>query len=157
MRAAITRPRAVLLALIFSAAAAWVAVGASTSTCHNAAARPGEQIFQPSAIVLRPWFGRHNVYGIFIVPDEYQEPKYTITATVSAGDAVLELTGTDIELMPTPGLPMRPGEHALDAQVQSRVAAWLLATGRFGDLRAACNWQLRVAPAQPPQRGAQLQ
>ena len=69
------------MALTAAAVVAWVGVGAFTSTCHGAAAGPGERLVQPSAIVLRPWFGRHNVYGIFIVPDEYQEPHYTITAT----------------------------------------------------------------------------
>jgi hypothetical protein len=157
MCAAITRPRAALVVLVL-AAAAWVSVGAFASTCHSAEARPGEQLLQPSAIVLRPWFGRHNVYGIYIVADVYQEPEYNIAATVSVGGTVLGLSGTDIELMPNSGLPVRPGEHALDAQVQSRTAVWLLLTGRFGDLRAPCNWQLRIAPAQPPlHRGPQLQ
>jgi len=97
-----------------------------------------------SRVVAQPWYGRHNVYAIFLLPKEYrsvwlsarlkvlgaEEPAYLNRDASRIGDRVA----------------VSPGEFAIHTYVPTRIALWSLLTGRFGDLRLPCNWILAVSP-----------
>lgn len=95
-----------------------------------------------SRIVVRPWLGPHQVYGIFVVPDRFMDRRYAARLAVPGFEfgiirnLIRKQAYVDAALA-------RPGHYLERAYVPTRVALRLLFTGRFGDLRTACHWQLR--------------
>jgi hypothetical protein len=92
-------------------------------------------------VVARPWYGPHHVYGLFIVPNEYMDHRYIETVNVRGlGNEVLRRGKRQRQRIDD--VAAGPGSYVARAYVPTRVAVWLLLTGRFGDLRSTCNWTL---------------
>ena len=122
------------------AATAWLlgrppAAGCETprgGTVHEIAA---------SRIVVRPWLGPHQVYGIFVVPDRFMDPRYSARLAVAGFESAIIRNLVRKRSYVDPALA-RPGHYLERAYVPTRVALRLLLTGHFGELRTACHWQL---------------
>lgn len=93
-------------------------------------------------VVARPWLGKHQVYGIFMVPDRFKDNrKYTATMTVKGLDHEFAAA-----LWPrrqhADDVSAQPGHYLLRSYVSTRLALWLLITGRFARVRRTCAWTL---------------
>jgi len=98
---------------------------------------------------MEPWYGRHNVYGVFVIPSQYRDREYSTTVIVRG---VTE--HADLSPRPTKehgiiiaGVPDRYVKHA---HMHSRTALWFLLTGHFGDIQSTCNWALVFTDKKPP-------
>ena len=127
------------------AAAVWLALRSSAVSCGaSAPAAPGLYRIAPARIVVRPWYGPHHVYGIFVVPDRFNDKRYAVSLAVHGVTRQIvrrrlpEKTYVDATLA-------APGHYLRRVFVPTRVALWFLITGRFGELRTPCQWELVFA------------
>lgn len=125
------------------AATLWLVNRQPTLTCDVAEASPDSRVHEvvPSRIVVQPWLGPHHVYGIFVVPNRFMDRRYVATLAVHDFQARLIRNLRRDRAYVDPSLA-RPGHYLERAYVPTRVAVRFLLTGRFGDLRAPCQWQL---------------
>ena len=92
-------------------------------------------------VVVQPWKGRHNVYGIFLVPIRYFDDRiYSTRLSVQAVNG--GITSPEPEYKDT--VATEQGYYLKQIYVSTRVALWFLVRGRFGDLRMPCNWTLTI-------------
>ena len=94
-----------------------------------------------SRIVVRPWLGRHHVYGIFAVPNRFIDRRYSAILAIDDFEAPIIRNLNPKKSYVDRTLAV-PGHYLERAYVPTRVAIWFLLTGRFGDLRSPCHWRL---------------
>ena len=104
----------------------------------------GEHKFRAVQVVVRPWQGQHNVYGIFMIPERYKHDRlYATTLKIQGFTASLFAGSAEGE--DRDNIVVEQGHYLKRAYVPTRTALWFLLTGRFGDLRAPCHWWLVFA------------
>jgi len=129
--------------------AMWLANRPATTNCDDRSwLNSSDNILFASQVVIQPWYGRHNVYGVFVIPSQYRDKEYSGTVIVRGVKEHAELS-----LSPTKGhgiiIPNVPDRFVRHAHIRSRVALWFFLTGHFGDLRATCNWALMFTDKEP--------
>jgi hypothetical protein len=121
---------------------AWLAGRPATVDCGPPAPpAPNVHRIAVSTIAVRPWYGPHHVYGIFVVPDRFNDRKYTPTLKVRDFESTQIRKRIPEKSYVDPTLA-RPGHYLKRVYVPTRIAAWFLLTGRFGDLGMPCHWVL---------------
>lgn len=98
-----------------------------------------KEIFQvhPITVCVKPWQGRHNVYGIFMLPNEHKI-RYPVMITVKeAGSYRKEayMVKENIEEYPAP-----PGYYLLRVCLKTRVAIGMIFRGLYYQLKDPLNW-----------------
>lgn len=93
----------------------------------------------PDKIVMKPWNGRHNVYGIFMLPIEDNSSKRLVISIPGAGNYCggTHNVGTSFE-----GIQAKPGYYLLKANFRTRTSTWLIARGFANQLENSLNWKL---------------
>jgi hypothetical protein len=91
-----------------------------------------------SDIIVRPWLGRHHVYGVFRVPQRFNQPAYSITFRVRGVSADAALSES---------LSWEPdhkanGYYLVRAPIMTRAALGLVMRGHLHELLDTCNWAL---------------
>jgi hypothetical protein len=121
---------------------AWLANRQPTAACGSSALSDSSvHEIQPARVVVHPWLGRHHVYGIFVVPNQFRDRRYSAILAVHDFQAPLIRNLKRDRPYVDPTLS-RPGHYLERAYVPTRVALRFLVSGRFGDLRTPCEWQL---------------
>lgn len=94
----------------------------------------------PFTIIARPWLGRHNVYGIFILPNEHQL-SYPILLDVKwAGMYRKEAYMVKVNV--DRGYPVQPGHYLLRVHLRTRVALLMILQGLSYQLKNPINWSI---------------
>jgi hypothetical protein len=120
----------------------WLAMRAPTAGCESSApADSSVHEIAAAKIVVRPWLGPHHVYGVFVVPNRFRDRRYSATLAVRDFNAPL-IRNLKRDRPYIDAALSRPGHYLERAYVPTRVALRFLVSGRFGDLRTACEWQL---------------
>ena len=101
----------------------------------------GEHKFRAVQVVVRPWQGKHNVYGIFMIPERYNHDRLYAT-TLKIQGFTARFSAGSAEGKARDNIVVEHGHYLKRAYVPTRTALWFLLTGRFGDLRAPCHWWL---------------
>lgn len=120
---------------------AWLLSPFSMTTCDfSEPGKTSEFWFQAVEVVVRPWMGRHQVYGVFIIPDRLKHHGlYSVTLRIEGIEREF-LAGSpeneDIEGTIPAGYYLRR------AYIPTRMAMWFFFTGRLGNLRDPCHWWL---------------
>jgi hypothetical protein len=109
---------------------------------------PGGDVVFASKLVIQPWYARHHVIGVFVIPDQYRNTEYTATVIVRGVKDHFELSSrpTKSHQIVIANVSDRFVKHV---HIQTRIALWFLLTGHFGDLRATCNWALVLTKKKP--------
>ena len=124
------------------AIASWLAIREPTGSCESSTPRDsGVPAIAAATIVVRPWLGPHHVYGIFVVPDQFRDRRYSATLEVCDFTAPLIRNLKRDKPYIDPALNV-PGHYLERAYVPTRVALRFFVSGRFGDLRTSGEWQL---------------
>jgi len=127
----------------------WLAHRPPTTSCDDRSwVNSSGTVVYSSQVVIKPWYGRHNVYGIFVIPPEYRDKEYSGTMIVRGVEEHEDLSArlTREHGVIIAGVPDRYVRHA---HLRSRIAWWFLLTGHFGDLRNTCNWALVLTDKKP--------
>ena len=101
----------------------------------------GEHKFRALEVVVQPWQGRHQVYGVFKVPERYKNHRlYYVTLAIEGFKEKYAAGSPDIE--ERDNIVPEPGYYFRKAYIPTRDALRFLLTGRFGDLQTPCHWWL---------------
>ena len=96
---------------------------------------------QARETVVQPWKGRHQVYGIFEIPEQYRyDHLYSVKLTIQGFETEF-IAGSSEDADYHTGI-VKSGYYIKRVYVSTRAALWFLMTGRFGDLRTSCHWWL---------------
>jgi hypothetical protein len=146
------------LAMTMIAMTTWLASRPPAANCSDGTLPgPNRHVILASKVVVHPWYGPHHAYGIFLIPDQYRDKRYSATVTVLGvreptalpessvlpGGRSVNVHGDDIMI--------EPGQHVVHAHIRTRLAVWYLVTGQFGDLRATCNWAVALGSEGMPE------
>lgn len=105
--------------------------------------KQGEHWFQASQTVVQPWFGRHHVYGVFAIPEQYKFD-HLFTAKLVIQGVHNELQAGSSEYTDMPSSTWKPGSYRKRVYLSTRATLQFIAMGRFGDLRMPCHWWLVI-------------
>jgi hypothetical protein len=115
-------------------------------------ARAASVAQRPIKVVVKPWAGRHNVYGVFSLPigdpsSQTGGPPPYITIDLPGRQtycaAVVKIDPSWV------GLPDRPDQEVVIGLLHTRTALWLLGHGQKADLQNPENWSLHQRSGQP--------
>ena len=132
------------LAVATAGSVVWLATRGPTVSCGQIGGDADQNTLSPIEVVASPWYGPHQVYGLFLIPDRFARGDTAATVKVAdyRASADVRRGRTRRQASRTPSIP---GHYPKRVYLQTRIALRLLVTGRFGDVRAACNWTLEVA------------
>jgi hypothetical protein len=95
----------------------------------------------PQYVMVEPWKGRHNVYGIFIIPANH-ESDWLVTVTLKDGQRYcgnLAIVDDDSAIA-----PLAEGEYVMQGLLRTRTTLWLLSHGKKAELEQPHNWTLWI-------------
>jgi hypothetical protein len=135
----------ILLLLAAASAMIWLVNRLPLTACgFEVPESSKEHKFQAVQVVVRPWQGQHNVYGIFMIPERYKHGQpYVMSLKIQGFTtkfSAVSAGGEDRD-----NIVVEQGHYLQRAYVPTRNALWFLFTGRFGDLRAPCHWWLVIS------------
>lgn len=97
----------------------------------------------PHKVIVKPWRGRHQVYAIFVLPEEYQASNFFMVsiegASTYCGGKPVAVAGNIFQ-----GVYAKPGERILVGYFRTRTASWVIAQGKIEQLKRSRNWVLSV-------------
>lgn len=94
----------------------------------------------PVFIVVKPWLGRHQVYGLFELPNN-NRISYPVLLTVKGAgtyrkEAAMVKVNSDSEY------PVQSGHYVLKVHLKTRVALFMMLRGLYLKLKDPMNWTL---------------
>jgi hypothetical protein len=92
-----------------------------------------------SKVIVQPWLGEHQVYGIFMVPDEYKESPFFILTVKNLGNFCKKPFGNSQYY---DDLFAEPGTHLIRDYIRTRLALRLILQGLYFQLNDKSNWSL---------------
>lgn len=107
------------------------------------------QTIHATKVIVSPWLGQHQIYGIFVVPNRYRDERRYATVLNVRGVTCLSVENGSAENRSEDEISGKPGYYSMRGYIPTRVALRVLFTGRFGDLRAPCNWALEFVKRAP--------
>lgn len=96
----------------------------------------------PEKVVVRPWKGRHQVYAIFVLPDDY-EIDNAVVVSIEGEMTYCASKPARVKVDEFQGVYAKPGEDIFVARFRTRTASWLIAQGKVEALKQPHNWSLR--------------
>ncbi|QLE55962.1 hypothetical protein [Nostoc sp. TCL26-01] len=94
---------------------------------------------QATEVVVQPWRGEHQVYGIFVVPDEYKETPFFVLTVKGFGSDCSKPFGYSQNYS---DIFAEPGTHLIRDYLRTRIAFRLILQGLYFQLNQPENWTL---------------
>ncbi|MBD2211175.1 hypothetical protein H6G27_14945 [Nostoc linckia FACHB-104] len=94
---------------------------------------------QATKVVVQPWRGKHHVYGIFMVPNEYKESQFFVLTVKNFGNECSQPFGYRQNY---DGISAEPGTHLIREYIRTRTALRLIIQGLYQQLNDKNNWNL---------------
>lgn len=132
------------LSLVSITGAAFISKRRPRVSCYPSAfvspSHGEKQYLSPQKIVVKPWRGQHNVYGVFMVPKGYQSDKLltlTLPDNKTYCGQVVKVHGDSWDKVEA-----KPGYYLMRGYLNTRVALFLIAQGKIEELKQPQNWKL---------------
>jgi hypothetical protein len=94
---------------------------------------------QATKVVVQPWHGKHQVYGIFRVPNEYKQTPFFVLTVQGASNHCSKPFGYSQNF---DDISAEPGTHLVRDFVRTRTALRLILQGLYFHLNDKQNWTL---------------
>ncbi|MBW4563616.1 MAG: hypothetical protein KME32_21225 [Mojavia pulchra JT2-VF2] len=94
---------------------------------------------QATKVVVQPWRGEHQVYGIFMVPNEFKETPFFVLTVKGAGSDCSKPFGYSQNY---DDIFTEPGTHLVRDYMRTRTALRLILQGLYGQINDKQNWTL---------------
>jgi hypothetical protein len=133
---------AIILLVSFTGFALYRKKIKNQSSCPEAVLanfRKGKTYGTPYKVVVKPWKGQHNVYAVFMLPNEEKPRKNLVVSLPGSGTycGQTERVGTHFE-----GIEAQPGHYLVKASLKTRTSTVLIARGFLKQLKDPRNWNL---------------
>lgn len=93
----------------------------------------------PSKVIVKPWWGRHNVSAVFELPAGYTSSNFFM---VNVGSMTYCGLTKPIPGKVYEGVYAKPGARIVEGNFRTRTAMWLIFKGNIDQLRQPRNWML---------------
>lgn len=93
-------------------------------------------------VVVKPWYGRHNTYGIFLLPNNSKPERLIVFNTLEAGKASRCWHKNLASQTEIAGFSIQSGYYPVRVYMKSRIALLLIIMGFKNQLKQPLNWQL---------------
>ncbi|MEH1789925.1 MAG: hypothetical protein V7L23_31270 [Nostoc sp.] len=90
-------------------------------------------------VIIQPWRGRHHVYGIFMIPDEYKQAPFFVVTVQGAGSYCSKQSGYQKNF---DDIFAEPGTYLVRKFIRTRIALRLILQGLYFQLNDKQNWTL---------------
>ncbi|MBW4611087.1 MAG: hypothetical protein KME22_28750 [Hassallia sp. WJT32-NPBG1] len=101
----------------------------------------GEKYYtHPEKIVLKPWLGPHNVYGMFKIPAGYRND-FFFTVTIDKTEIYCGVM-KEAHRKFAEGVNAKPGYYLIKGLFNTRVAIGLILQGKGDQLKQPQNWKV---------------
>lgn len=98
----------------------------------------GKYYTNPVKVVVEPWKGEHNIYGIFQIPEGYSHQKiFTVTIPKEK-----TFCGVFVEDNDFAGVQPKPGYYLIKGFFRTRMALRILFRGKGSELKQPQNWKV---------------
>ncbi|MGV0023631.1 hypothetical protein [Phormidesmis priestleyi] len=112
------------------------------------------QIIHPTEVIVKPWRGRHHVYGVFVLPPGYEATDFFQISLEDGGSYCGKVAGLD-NLVPDPSVDssdlsfwkLQSDRVVVLGRLRTRTALWLISKGKNGQLNHPQNWSLQIEKA----------
>lgn len=97
--------------------------------------------FQVNAtkVIVQPWRGRHHVYGIFMIPNEYKQAPFFVVTVQGAGSYCSKQFGYKKNFN---GISAEPGTYLVQKFIRTRTALRLIFQGLYFQINEKQSWTL---------------
>ncbi len=115
-------------------------------------ATPAKTI-HPTKVIVRPWRGRHHVYGIFVLPPGYTAAEFFQISLKDAGSYCGGVSGLEDFVsdtsIDTKDLSLEKGEsdRVVVGRLRTRTALWVISKGKHELLNLPQSWSLQLEKA----------
>lgn len=101
--------------------------------------RRSKVVIHPEKVIVQPWNGQHNVYGIFMLPDSVPSKEPVLLQVKHVGTFCDEASNAgkvwgDVQA--------KPGHYLMIDNIRTRTALWLMLQGKLAELEQPANWAL---------------
>ncbi|QMS87127.1 hypothetical protein HUN01_05870 [Nostoc edaphicum CCNP1411] len=90
-------------------------------------------------VIVQPWRGRHHVYGIFMIPDEYKQSPFFVLTVQGAGSYCSKQFGYRKNFN---DILAEPGTYLVRKFIRTRTALRLILQGLYFEINNKDNWTL---------------
>ncbi|MEH1944770.1 MAG: hypothetical protein V7L01_31775 [Nostoc sp.] len=90
-------------------------------------------------VIVQPWRGRHHVYGIFMIPDEYKQAPFFVVTVQGAGSYCSKQSGHKKNFN---NIFAEPGTFLVRKFIRTRIALRLILKGLYFQIDDPNNWTL---------------
>lgn len=90
-------------------------------------------------VTVQPWRGRHHVYGIFMIPDEYKKSPFFVLTVKGAGSYCSKQFGHKQNF---DDIFAEPGTYLVKKPIRTRKTLRLILQGLYFQVNDKNNWTL---------------
>jgi hypothetical protein len=90
-------------------------------------------------VIVQPWRGRHHVYGIFMIPDEYKQSPFFVVTVQGVGSYCSKQFGYKNNFN---DIFAEPGTYLVRKFIRTRTALRFILQGLYFQLNDKQNWTL---------------
>ncbi|KAM3090523.1 hypothetical protein ACKFKG_29330 [Phormidesmis sp. 146-35] len=100
--------------------------------------------------MVKPWRGRHQVYGIFVLPPGYNATEFFQISLKDAGSYCGTVSGLDDFIIDTAIAPDEllveewKNDRLVVGRLRTRTALWVMSKGKQDLLNLPQNWSLQL-------------
>ncbi|MFN6568802.1 hypothetical protein [Dendronalium sp. ChiSLP03b] len=94
---------------------------------------------QATKVVVQPWLGEHQVYGVFMVPDEYKQTPFFV---LTVKGAISECSRPFGYRQNFDDIFAEAGTHLVRNYIRTRIALRLILQGFYFQLNDKQSWTL---------------
>lgn len=94
---------------------------------------------EATKVIVQPWRGRHHVYGIFMIPDEYKQSPFFVVTVQGAGSYCSKQYGHKKKF---DDISAEPGTYLVRKFIRTRIALRLILQGLYFQINDKQNWTL---------------
>ncbi|MEM7726207.1 MAG: hypothetical protein AAF208_07505 [Cyanobacteria bacterium P01_A01_bin.45] len=98
----------------------------------------GKYYASPEKVVVEPWKGDHNIYGIFQIPNGYAQKRVFIVTIANSGTYCGFFTdiNDDEDVQPL------PGHYLVKGFFRTRIGLSIIIHGQVRELAKTANWKV---------------
>ncbi len=119
------------------------------TSCHQwgfISTRGAKYYIHPDKVVVKPWRGRHHVYGIFMIP-RGSINDHLFKVTIKGNDNACG-TITSSGMTFAEGIYAKPGYYLMRGHLNTRSAILLILQGKIYQLKQPKNWKVGYSKIQ---------
>ncbi len=90
-------------------------------------------------VVVKPWYGEHQVYAIFMVPNKYERSPFFVLTVKGVGSSCEKPFGSFQNI---DGVSAAPGTHLIRDYIRTRLALRMILQGLYNQLSDKQSWTL---------------